>query len=71
MLGRIDLAGPQVAHQQLIATKDIQRQKTVVIVVAMKEAPFLSAVDRIVRGIKVQDQLIGWLIIGGNELLKQ
>jgi hypothetical protein len=71
MLGRIDLAGSQIAHQQLIATQDIQRQNTVVIVVAMEEAPYLVAADRIVRGIKVKDYLIGRLCIGGNELLKQ
>lgn len=26
---------------------------------------------RIIRGIEVEDQLIGWLIIRGNELLEQ
>jgi hypothetical protein len=71
MLGSIDLAGSQITHQQLIATKYIPWQKAVVIVIAVEEATFLAAMDRIIRGIEVEDQLIGWLSKGGNELLEQ
>ena len=40
----IHLARPEVTHQQLASTKDIQRQETVVVVVSMKEPPLPLAV---------------------------
>jgi hypothetical protein len=33
MLGTINLTGSQVANQQLVPTKDIERQKAVVVIV--------------------------------------
>lgn len=41
------------------------------IVIAVEEAAFLATMHRIIRGIKVKNQLIGWLVMGGNELLQQ
>jgi len=41
MLGPIDLGEPQIGGQQLIPAEDVQRQKAIVIVVAVKEAAFL------------------------------
>ena len=49
-------AGPQIGDQQLLATEDIQRQEAVVVVVAVEEAAFLVAVDRVVGGVEVEDQ---------------
>ena len=41
----------------MVARKDVQRQITIVAVVAVKEAAQLMAVHRVVRGVQVQDDL--------------
>jgi len=40
----IDIAWPQVIHKKLIIAKNIQQQKAIMIIVAMKETPLLHAV---------------------------
>lgn len=71
MLGRVDLARAQVADQQLIAAEDVQRQKAVMIVVAMELTALLLAVDRIVGGVEVQHQPLRCPRKGGDELLDE
>ena len=71
MLARIDLAGPQVGHQKLIAAKNIQRQKTVMIIITVEKTSLLEPVHRIVGGVKVQDDLFGFLGKGSDELFDQ
>lgn len=44
--------GNPIRGQQLTAAEDVQRQKTVVVVVAMEEASFLLSVNPVVRGIE-------------------
>ena len=68
MLGAVDLAQSQVADQQLVPAKDVQRQETVVIVVAVEEPAFLLAVYLIVGRIEVQYQLLRRSFERGNEL---
>ena len=63
MFGPVDLARSEITDQQLIGAKDIQGQETIMVIVTMKEATFLVAMDGIVRGIEVQDQLFGWGLI--------
>ena len=58
MLGGVDLAGPQVGRQQLVAAEDVQRQEAVVVVVAVEEAPLLVAVHGVVGGVEVEDQVL-------------
>ena len=55
---------PQLGAQQMLAAEDVQRQIAVIIVVAVEEPPFLVAVQRIVRGIQVQDDLARRLVMG-------
>ena len=71
MLGLIDVRRPQVADQQLIAAEDIERQKAVVVIIAVEKATLLAAVHRIVRTIEVQHQFLRRLVIGGDEALHQ
>lgn len=71
VFGPIDAAGPQVGAQQLLAAKHVQRQVTVAVVVAVKEAPFLLAMQRVVRGVKVQHQLFGRGPETGDKLIDQ
>ena len=55
MFGTIDLARAQVADQQLVLAKNIQRQETVVVVITVEESAFLVSVHGIIGRIKVQD----------------
>ena len=71
MLGGIDMARPKIAHQQLITAKHIQRQNTVVPVKAVKETTVLFPMHRIVRGIKIQYQLLRRSLERGNKLIEQ
>ena len=61
MLGLINIRWPEIADQQLIATQDIERWKAVMVVGAVKEAPLLAPVHRIVGGVEVEDQFLGGL----------
>jgi hypothetical protein len=70
MLGRVDLAGSQLTHQQLNATKGIQGQEAVVIVMVVEKTAFLATIHRIIRGIEVENRLIRWLVIGSDVLLQ-
>ena len=71
MLRAIDMAGPQVRAQQLLAAEHVQRQVAVAVVVPMEEAALLLAVQWIVGGVEVEHQLLGRTLEAGNELLDQ
>ena len=71
MFRRVDVGRAQIGDQEVIAGEDIERQEAVVVVVAVKEAPFLVAVHRVVGGIEVEHDLRGRLIEGGDEDLHQ
>ena len=68
MARHIDVAGPQVGHQQLLAAKDIERQKAPVAIVAVIVAAFLLAVHPVIGGVKVEDQLRRRFFKGRDEL---
>jgi hypothetical protein len=59
MLGPVNVAGPQIGHQQLRVAKHIERQEAVVAIVAVEETAFLLAVHRVIGGVEVQHQLLG------------
>jgi hypothetical protein len=65
---RIDVAGPQVAHQQPVAAEHVQRQEAVAVVIAVKEAAFLFSVHGVMRGVEVQHDLLRRRVVGGDEL---
>jgi len=71
MACRIAVAAAQIADQQMATTEDIQRQEAIMIVITVKEAAFLIAMQWCVRGIKVQDQSTGRLVVGFDKLLEQ
>ncbi len=71
MLGRVDIAFPQVGHEQLIPAKDVERQEAVAVVIAVEEPPLLLPMHRSVRRIKVQDQIRRRLRLGADKLLHQ
>ena len=67
----IDVAGPQVGAQQLLAAEHVQRQVAVAVVVAVEKAPFLLAVQPVAGGVEVQHQFIGRGFEAGDELFDQ
>jgi len=69
--GGIAIGSAQVGHQELITAEDVQRQETIVIVIAVEEASLLMAVDRIVRSVKVQDKAFGRRLERGDESLHE
>ena len=71
MFGRVNVARSQIGRQQLPTTEDIQWQKTVVPIVTVEKPALLLAVDRVIGGVKVQNELLGWLSKALSKLLKQ
>jgi hypothetical protein len=59
----IDVGPSQPGTQQKLATENVQRQITVMSVVAVIEPSFLIAVDWIVGGIRIQYDLQRWLFV--------
>jgi hypothetical protein len=71
VLAGVDVRGPQVGHQQLVAAEDVEGEEAVMVIVPVEEAPLLLAMDRVVGGVEVEDQGLGRLGMGGDELVNQ
>jgi hypothetical protein len=67
--GRIKVRSTQLRAQQMFAREDIQRQVTVVVVVAMKEPTLLMPVQWIISGVQIQHDLSGRLAVSVQEQL--
>ena len=59
--GGIDVGAPQFRCQQVPPAEDVKRQIAVTVVIAVEEAAFLKAVQRIIDGIEVERNLLGRL----------
>ena len=55
----VDVGAAQLGRQQMPAAEDIERQIAVAVIVAVEEAPFLVAMDRIIRGVQIEDDPVG------------
>ncbi len=55
MLSRVYFRWTKVRYQQLIATVNVQRQETVVVIVTMNETPLLVAMYFVIGGIEIKD----------------
>ena len=53
----VDVGAAQFGGQQVPAAEDVKRQVAVAIVIAVEEAPFLMPVQRVVGGVKIEDDL--------------
>src|SRR5205085_9684954 len=71
VFGRIDLRRSQIRYQQLLAAERVQRQETVLVVIAVEEARFLATVYRIISGVEVEHQLAGGGLERGDEALHE
>jgi hypothetical protein len=54
---------PELGRQQMPAAEHVKRKVAVAIIVAVEEAAFLMAVERVVRGVEVEDHLLGWTVL--------
>src|ERR1700728_2172228 len=59
----IDVRPPQLGRQQMPAAEHIQRQVAVTVVVAVEEPALLVAVQRVVGGVEVENDLSGRLCV--------
>src|SRR5690606_19772949 len=71
MTGGVDVAGTQVADQQMTTAEDIKRQKAVVVVIAVEETAFLMPMDGHVRRIKVEHNFRRGRVVLGDEVLPE
>ena len=55
----VDVRRPELGRQQMPAAEHIERQVAVAIVIAVKEPAFLMAVQRVVGGVEVENDLFG------------
>src|SRR6185312_15208382 len=53
------ISGAQTRTQQVLAAEDVQRQITIAVVIAVKETPLLMAMQRQIRHIQIQYDLLG------------
>ncbi len=53
-----DVGAPQLRRQQMPAAENVERQIAVAVVIAVKKAPFLMPVQRVVGGIEIEDDLL-------------
>ncbi len=49
------------------AAEHVQRQVAVAVIVAVEEAPFLVAVERIIGGVEIEDDPLRWLLVSLQE----
>jgi hypothetical protein len=56
--GGVDVGAPQLGRQQVAAAEDVERQIAVAVIVAVEEAAFLMAVQGVVGGVEIEDNLL-------------
>ena len=67
----IDVGRTESGAQQVLAAEDVERQVTIVAVVAVEETRLLIAVQPIVSGVQVQDDLVWRLVVGLQEDIEE
>ena len=55
----VDVRRPELGRQQMPAAEHVERQIAVAVVVAVEEPAFLMAVQRVVGGVEVENDLLG------------
>ena len=63
----IDVGAPELGRQQVPPAEHVERQVAVAVVVAVEEAAFLVAVQRVVGGIEVENDLLGRRLVRFEE----
>ena len=70
-LRRVDVRLAETAAQDMVAAENVQRQIAVAPVVAMEETALLLAVQRVVRRVKIQNDLFRRLLMGLEKQIRQ
>ncbi len=55
---RIDIGRPELRRQKVAATEDVERQIAVAVIIAVEEPTLLTAVQGIIGGVEVQNDLL-------------
>ena len=63
----VDVRAPESGRQQLAAAEHVQRQVAVAVIVAIEEPAFLVAVQRVVGGVEIEDDLARRCLVRGEE----
>jgi hypothetical protein len=66
-----DVRTPQLGRQQVPAAEDVQRQIAVAIIIAVKEAALLVAVQGIIGRVEVENDLFGRRLVSLEEKLDE
>src|SRR3954452_16758223 len=56
---RVDVGAAQLGREQMPAAEDVEGQVAVTVVIAVEEPALLMAMDRVIRRVQVQDDLLG------------
>src|SRR4030095_3327570 len=60
---RVDARHAQLGGQQVPSAEYVQRQVAITVVIAVEEPPLLLPMDRIIGGIKIEDNLTRWAFV--------
>jgi hypothetical protein len=60
---RVNARHPQLRSQQMSSAEHVQGQVAITVVIAVKEPPLLLPVHRIIRRIKIEDDLTGCTLV--------
>ncbi len=67
----VDVRLAQLRHQQMIAAENIEWKIAITVVVAVEEPPFLLAVQRIVGGVEIEDDLLRRALVSLEKQINQ
>ncbi len=67
----VDIGLAQFGDQKMVAAENIQRQITIAVVIAVEEAALLFAVQRIVRGVQIENDFLGRAFVGFEKQIDQ
>ena len=67
----IDVGFAQLRRQEMAAAEHVKRQVAVAVVIAVEEAAFLMAVQRVVGGVEIEDDLLRRAAMGLEEQIDQ
>ena len=68
---RIDVGFAKLRRQEMATAEHIKRQIAVAVVIAMEEAALLMAVQRVIGGVEIEDDLLGWAAMGFHKQIDQ
>ena len=68
---RIDVGFAKLRRQEMAAAEHVKRRVAVAVVIAVEEAAFLMAVQRVIGGVEIEDDLFGRAAMGLQKQIDQ